>query len=92
MVDVNRITGCLGAAWDSGEKGQCHWVGGMNIWWQREETLSLQLQGLEKGEESTETSEFGEREVHTQSVGSACSGYCSDQWSEESGGHVSFIY
>ena len=32
VVDVDRITGCLGAAWERGEKGQCHRVSGMNIW------------------------------------------------------------
>lgn len=31
VVDVDRVTGHLGVAWRSREKGQYHWIGEMNI-------------------------------------------------------------
>ena len=35
-VAVDKITGCLAAAREFGEKGQCHHISGMNIWSLRE--------------------------------------------------------
>lgn len=35
----DRTTGCLGAARECGERGQLHWVSGMNIWQLREEPV-----------------------------------------------------